>query len=183
MADDDIERVLATADCLYSRDQVEAAIERMARQVSADLSGTHPLVLCVMNGGIVLTGLLLPRLDLMLELDYIHATRYRKATRGADLQFRARPEADLGGRTVLVVDDILDEGMTLAGIVQWCREQGADDVRSVVLVDKQHDRRTPELSAADHTGLVTPDRYLFGYGMDYRGYGRNAPGIYAIDNP
>lgn len=175
-----IRHTLENADCLHSRDQVEQSIQRMAGEITRQLQGRRPLVLCVMNGGIVLTGALLPRLDLMLELDYIHATRYRNTTSGSDLQFRSRPASDMTGRSVLVVDDILDEGMTLAGVMQWCREQGAGQVLTAVLVDKQHERRAAELPVADFTGLTTPDRYLFGYGMDYRGYGRNAPGIYAV---
>ena len=99
--------------------------------------------------------------------------------RGADLQWKARPGMSLEGRCVLVVDDILDEGLTLAAVLEWCREQGAEQVLSAVLVHKDHDRK-PALKRADFTGLTVPDRYVFGCGMDYQGRFRNLRGIYAL---
>ena len=109
----------------------------------------------------------------------MHATRYRGDVRGQELEWIARPRTPLEGRTVLVLDDILDEGVTLAAILEDCRAQGARAVHSAVLVDKRIGRpRT--LERADFTGLSVPDRYVFGFGMDYRGYLRNLPAIYAV---
>ena len=173
--------VMNNAQCLHDEAQVEAAIDRLAAQISADLSASNPLVLCVMNGGIVLTGRLVTRLKFALQIDYIHATRYREALQGADLQWRVTPVASLDGRTVLVVDDIFDEGETLAAIQQWCEENGALKVYTAVLVDKQHDRKTAQIKQADFTALFVEDKYVFGYGMDYKGYWRNAAGIFAVD--
>jgi len=170
----------AEAECLYTRSEVESVIDTMASQINTALAGCDPVVLCVVNGGIIVTGCLLPRLDFRLQLDYVHATRYRGGLNGADLQWRKYPDTDIKGRVVLIVDDILDEGNTLAGIRDWCLEAGADRVFTAVLVDKQHDRRCAALPNADFTGLMTDDRYLFGYGMDCREYWRNAPGIYAL---
>lgn len=171
--------VLREADCLYTAEQVEQALDRMAAAITARLAASSPILTCVMNGGLVPTGKLATRLDFPLHMDYLHATRYRNTTSGGDLTWLARPHTDLRGRVVLVVDDILDEGVTLAAIMAYCREQGASEVYSAVLVEKRHERKHG-LQDADFVGLTVEDRYVFGYGMDYKGYLRNAAGIYAV---
>jgi hypoxanthine phosphoribosyltransferase len=169
--------VLSRAELLFGQDSVELAMDRMAAAIANDLAQRDPLLLCVMNGGLVPTGMLMTRLHFPLRVDYLHATRYRERTAGSDLQWKKHHETDLTGRTVLVVDDILDEGHTLAAILEHCRAAGAAEVRSAVLARKQHDRGVD--IKADYVALEVPDRYVFGYGMDYKGYWRNAPGIYA----
>lgn len=171
--------VLDEADCLFTERQVEEALDAMAARIAAQLRGTNPIVMCVMNGGLVPTGKLVTRLKVPLQIDYLHATRYRNSTSGGDLTWLARPHTDIRGRTVLVVDDILDEGITLAAIMDFCREQGATAVYSAVLVEKLHERKHG-LKQADFVGLEVEDRYVFGYGMDYKGFLRNAAGIYAV---
>lgn len=174
------EELPAEAECLYTREQVESVMDEMATAINARLGGLDPVVLCVVNGGIVVTGCLLPRLDFRLQLDYVHATRYRGELSGSDLHWRKYPDTDVRDRTILIMDDILDEGDTLAGIRDWCMAQGARQVFTAVLIDKQHDRRCASLRRADFTGVRADDRYLFGYGMDCREYWRNAPGIFAL---
>jgi hypoxanthine phosphoribosyltransferase len=176
---DEVRRVLAEAERLHDQPAVEAALDAMAEAVRADFEDTNPVLLGVMVGGVVPLAGLLNRLRFPLQVDYLHATRYRGDVRGGDLHWMARPQIPLSGRDVLVVDDILDEGITLARILAACRGMGARRVRSAVLVHKRHDRK-PELARADYTGLEVEDRYVFGYGMDYRGYLRNADGIYAV---
>lgn len=173
------ETVLRNAERLHDRRAVEAALDGMAVAIERRFRGDTVLYLPVLQGGLIPAALLATRLELQLELDYIHATRYRGETRGSDLVWRARPLTPLKGRRVLVVDDILDEGHTLEAILEWCRAQGAREVSSAVLVDKRHDRRVPGLSA-DFTGLEVPDRYVFGCGLDYRERFRNLPEIYAV---
>ena len=170
--------VLRAAELLHDEAAVDAALAGMARQIEARLAGSCPLVLTVMVGGLVAAGKLLPKLGFPLQVDYIHATRYRGETRGGELAWLARPQQVLKDRVVLIIDDILDEGNTLAGIIEDCRAQGAREVYTAVLVNKLHDRRYQNLQA-DFYGLDVPDRYVFGAGMDYKGYLRNAPGIYA----
>lgn len=172
--------VYAKARCLYSKEQVEAALDQMAHEISVKLAHTNPILLCLVVGGIVPLGNLLPRLDFPLEVDYVHATRYGGNTSGSELVWKAKPTRSVDGRTVIVVDDILDGGLTLAAIVEDCRKRGAAEVYSAVLVDKEHPREAGGLARADFTGLVVEDLYVFGYGMDYKEYLRNAPGIYAI---
>lgn len=173
----EIKQVEATADLLYSQAEVEAALDTMAEQINHDLDGRDPLVLCVMNGGIVIAGKLIPRLRIPLTIDAINASRYQNKTSGSSIEWVLKPGAPLKNRTILIIDDILDEGITLQAIIAYCLEQGASSVYSAVLVDKILDHDKP--IKADFIGLTTENRYLFGYGMDYKGYLRNASGIYA----
>jgi len=172
-------QVLETAQCLYDKPQVEQAITGLAESISQELKDTDPIILCVMNGGLVLTGKLLTQLNFPLTVDYVHATRYRKQTRGGQLQWLVKPHSSLANQTVLIVDDILDEGTTLAAIIAYCQVQGVRQVLSAVLVQKMHDRNMTN-TQADFVALQVEDRYVFGYGMDYKGRLRNADGIYAV---
>jgi len=169
--------VAERAELLVGQPDVESALDRMAEQVTERLAGTDPVILAVMTGGIVVTGLLLPRLDFQLRLEYIHATRYRNTTRGGALEWRHRPTEAIRGQHVLVVDDIFDEGVTMEAIVDACREDGAAEVQSAVLVEKLRPRDCAY--RPDVIGMEIPDRYVMGYGLDYKSYFRNAPGIYA----
>lgn len=177
---DELKRAREEADCLADDATVERALERMAGEITARLADRNPLVYAVMNGGLIFAGRILPRLPFPLEVAYLHATRYGHALQGTLLDWRVRPTQDLRGRTVLVLDDILDEGHTLQAIIEHLRQEGAADVLSAVLVHKVHERKAYPGMRADFSGLDIPDRFLFGCGMDYKGYWRNAPGIYAV---
>jgi hypoxanthine phosphoribosyltransferase len=174
--------VLARAERLHDRATIERAISRMAVRIRNDFAGDVPLYLTVMQGGLPFAGQLALELGargLDLEFDYLHATRYRSGTRGGEIAWKHRPVTPLRGRRVLLVDDIVDEGHTLAAVRAWCIGEGARDVRIAALAVKQHGRCVPGL-CADYAGLDVPDRYVFGYGMDYHEQGRNLPAIYAL---
>jgi hypoxanthine phosphoribosyltransferase len=173
-------KIYEEADLLASQAEVERAIDRMAAEIAERLHDKRPLVLCVMNGGLIVAGQILPKLRFPLEIDYVHATRYGDSTRGSGLEWRVMPGRELSGRTVLLLDDILDEGVTLDALARHCREQGASEVLLAVLVEKLHLRKVRPGMRADFSGLDVGDRFLFGYGLDYKGYWRNAPGIYAV---
>lgn len=177
---DHIRKIKAEADCLFTAQEIQAAMDRMAGEINAALADANPIVYSVMNGGLVIAGQLVTRLDFPMEVGYLHATRYRNRLSGGELFWKARAEHSLVGRTVLIVDDILDEGHTLAAIVEYCRDAGAAQVLTAVLLDKQHDRKAYKGMRADFTGLDVVDRYIFGFGLDYKGYWRNANGIFAI---
>jgi hypoxanthine phosphoribosyltransferase len=174
---EEIRTVAAEADCLYSKKQVQTAITEMAKAITTRLEATHPLVLCVLNGGIVFTGELLLQLQFPLEIDSIKAGRYQGDTRGSHMRWSLEPAIPIKGRTVLILDDILDEGITLAEITRYCRDAGAEEIFAAVLIDKHIGRIKP--CSADFIGLRTENRYLFGYGLDYKSHLRNWPGIYA----
>jgi len=175
----ELQRVLEDAELLHDAEAVRQALDRMAAAITAELANTNPLVVCVLTGGIIPAGHLLTRLTFPLQIDYLHATRYRGATKGEHVQWVCWPQTRLAGRTVLVVDDILDEGHTLADVLAHCREAGALQAYSAVLVEKLHERRDAAISA-DFVGLHVADRYVFGFGMDYKGHFRNLDGIYAV---
>ena len=169
---------LRNSDQIASAEQVDAAVRRVAGEIEAKLGGSYPLVLAVMGGAVVFAGQLLPMLRFPLDFDYVHASRYGAATRGAGLEWRVSPPTLAKGRAVLVVDDILDHGETMAAIRARLLELGAQSVYCAVLVDKILDRKKP--IRPDFTGLSIPDRFVFGCGMDAKGYWRNLPEIRAM---
>lgn len=174
---DEIKQIETDAVQLYNESEVEAAIDRMAEKINLLLADMNPVLLTVLNGGIITAGKLLTRLNFPLTIDAINACRYRNEIRGGEIEWILKPGTSLLGKTVLIVDDILDEGLTLEAIYQYCREKGAVSIYSAVLVEKNLDR--PKPVQADFVGLQTQNYYLFGYGMDYKGYLRNARGIFA----
>ena len=176
---EEVLKVRAEAVCLYNVAEIEAAVSRMAATITTRLAGTEPLLLVAMTGGLVPAALLLPHLEFPLQVDYLHATRYGRATTGGQLEWIRRPPASVAGRTVLLVDDLLDHGLTLQAAADECRAMHAAEVLTAVLVVKDIADR-PGLKTTDFHALTTPDRYLFGYGMDYKSFWRNSPGIYAV---
>jgi hypoxanthine phosphoribosyltransferase len=174
----DYDAIAARAELLVSEAEMEQALDRMAGEIAAVLGDKDPLVLCVMTGAVVAVGRLLLRLDFPLRLDYVHATRYQGATSGGELAWRYRPSEAIRGEHILVVDDILDAGVTLDCVARACREDGAANVHTAALVEKERPRALA--LAADFVGVRVPDRYLIGYGLDYRHYFRNVRGLYAV---
>lgn len=170
---------LANADLVHDRGALEQAIARMAERIRHDYGNERPVFLTVMNGGMFFGALLALELGVDIEFDYLHATRYRGQTDGGTLVWLHRPRTPLRGRRVLLVDDILDEGPTLDEVRRWCLDEGATDVRTAVLTWKRHGRGLPSM-VPDYWGLEVPDRYVFGFGMDYYEQGRNLPAIYAL---
>jgi hypoxanthine phosphoribosyltransferase len=170
--------VLAAADLICPEEEVAAAVRRVAQEVERALGDACPLVLGVMGGAVVFTGQLLPLLRFPLHFDYVHVTRYGSSTAGGEVRWIAAPRQSVAGRTLLVVDDILDEGITLAAIKRQLLELGAASVYTAVFADKQIGREKP--IAADFVGVKLPNRYVFGFGMDVSGAWRNLPAIYAV---
>jgi hypoxanthine phosphoribosyltransferase len=176
---EDLKTVLSKAELIYNAEQVEKAIDTIAVKLNERLKNTQPLLLCVMNGGLVFTGHLMTKLNCFPEIDYIHATRYRNQTSGTTLDWLAYPSHDLSNRTVVILDDILDEGITLKAIINYCHKQGAKQVLTAVLVQKKH-KRCVEGLVSDYVGLEVEDKYVFGFGMDYQSQLRHLNGIYAM---
>ncbi len=179
MSDIDIQAIVARSDLIYDRAAIEAAIDRMAAQISERLAGQQPIYVTVLTGGLITAGMLAPRVTVDLDFDYVHVTRYHGETTGGELHWMARPRHNFAGRPVIFVDDILDEGHTLEALRRYALEAGATAVYLAVLVRKEHDRCVPGM-VADFVGLTVPDRYVFGFGMDYEEHGRSLFGIYAV---
>ncbi|MBA3904213.1 MAG: hypoxanthine-guanine phosphoribosyltransferase [Rhodocyclaceae bacterium] len=172
------QRILQEADLVCAEAEVAAAVRRVADEITAVLGGAHPLVLSVMGGAVIFTGQLLPLLRFPLDFDYLHVTRYGDTTTGGELSWIVPPRAEVQGRTVLVVDDILDEGITLAAIKKRILESGAAACYTAVFAEKELGHAKP--IAADFTGVHLPNRYVFGFGMDVKGAWRNLPAVYAV---
>jgi hypoxanthine phosphoribosyltransferase len=170
----------ARAEEIVSAEAVQFAIDQTAVRLTVALNDVNPLLLCVLHGGLPFTGELLKRLPFAMELSYVHAGRYGQATQGQELIWYARPTIGLEGRHVLLVDDIFDQGQTLSKLVHWASAEGAAAVTTTVLVDKELAAERQGAISVDYPALRCPDRYLFGCGMDYRGYWRNLPAIYAL---
>ena len=178
MSPQEAQKIFDEADLLCSAEESALAVRRVAGEITARLAGTNPLVLAVMGGAVVFTGQLLPQLIFPLDFDYLHVTRYGDVTTGGQLEWIVKPRSAVAGRVVLVVDDILDEGVTMAEVIRRLRQQGASEVLSAVFADKDLGRTKP--AAADFVGVHLPNRYVFGYGMDVKGAWRNLPAVYAV---
>jgi hypoxanthine phosphoribosyltransferase len=175
--------LLKNATEIFDKAAVDAAVAHCAESLNKRFTEpgdtTFPLVLGVMGGAVVFTGSLLPQLKFPLEFDYIHVTRYGDDDRGGEVIWKVIPRQNVSGRTIVVVDDILDEGETLAHVKQRLMEMGAAEVIIVVFADKNIKREKP--IRADIIGLTIPDKFVVGFGMDAYGYWRNLPGLWALD--
>ncbi len=171
---------LQQADLIHSEQAVRQAILTISEQLNRDYVAEVPIVLCVMSGAVFFTGQLLPKLQFPLGLDYVQVSRYYDGTEGKTLKWVVRPKEDINNRSVLILDDILDEGITLQAIVEQCRLLGASEIKTAVLVEKNLSKSKP--IQANYVGLTVPNRYIFGCGMDVYGWWRNMPAIYALNN-
>lgn len=178
---DEIKSILEKAECLYSFAEINEALDQMASKMTKQLKDSNPIILCVMTGALITTGHLVTRLHFPLEIDYIHATRYRGSMRGGDLHWLVEPRKSLEGRTVIIVDDILDGGLTIAAILDYCNQAKAKEVYTAVMVNKMREREPGVNFEPDFVGVTTEDKFLFGFGLDYEEYLRNVPGIYAVN--
>ena len=170
--------ILNRSELIVGATEVELALDSLASHITDALADRFPIALCIMGGAVVFAGQLLPRLGFPLEFDYLHATRYRDGTRGGEIEWSVLPRKAMSGRSVLLLDDILDEGHTLAAAKVKLLELGAAEVKIAVLADKDIGRDKPV--AADFVGLTLPNRYVLGMGMDAYGLWRNLPAIYAL---
>jgi len=177
MTPEDAKKLLLEAELIHSPEAIQTAIARVAGEIREKLSDLNPVVLCVMSGAVPFMGHLLPLLDFPLDFDYLHASRYGEQTNGNKLTWRSGPWISLKDRHVLIVDDILDEGVTLATICERMKQMGALSVYSAVFAEKDTGRAKP--LPADFVGVMVPNRFVFGFGMDICGAWRNLPGIYA----
>ena len=170
--------ILQQADLLYTEQQVQAALHKVATQINGALAEQFPLLLSVMGGAVIFSGQLLPLLDFPLDFDYVHVSRYGDARHGGAMKWKVEPGENVRGRVVLLLDDILDEGHTLHALHERVMALGAQRCYSAVFADKLHGKDKP--IHADFVGMQIPDRFVFGYGMDIQGAWRNLPAIYAV---
>lgn len=178
MTSEEAWKVYREADLICSAESVQIALRRMAGEIGEQLRDSRPLVLSVMGGAVVFSGQLLPLLEFPLDFDYIHVSRYGNQTQGGELDWKVLPKENIAGRVVLVLDDILDEGHTLAAIREKVLGMGAKAFYCAAFAYKNTGKSKP--IEADFAGITLPNRYVFGYGMDVHGAWRNLPAIYAV---
>lgn len=166
--------IQAKSILLHSHAEIENALSKMAKEITASLADKNPIIMCMGLGGIVSFGNLVPQLKFPLEIDYVHVARYGNQFTGSEnLEWRARPNSDMKGRVVVIFDDILDEGLTLAATIAYCREKGAKEIFTAVLLEKDKQRKPGGLEKSDFVGIHIEDKFVFGYGLDYKNYLRN----------
>ena len=174
--------ILKKTEQICTPEEVQAAVTRIATELNERFNhietGAYPLFLGVMGGAIVFAGQLLPQLTFPLELDLLHVSRYGNEEHGSEVIWKVIPRQNVMNRVIVVLDDILDEGETLAHVQKRLLEMGAAKVILAVFADKQTGVKKPVM--ADHVGLTLPNRFVVGFGMDIEGYWRNLPDIRAI---
>ncbi|MCS4534377.1 hypoxanthine-guanine phosphoribosyltransferase [Neisseria montereyensis] len=171
--------LLEHADLLFDEATCRRELLRLADEITADLGGKYPLLLPVMGGAVVFTGQLLPLLRFPLDFDYVHVSRYGDKLKGGDFHWLREPQESVAGRHVLILDDILDEGHTMAAIKEQVLGLGAASCATAVFANKLINKDKP--ITADYVGINVPDRYVFGYGMDAAGAWRNLGAVYAMN--
>ncbi|MBF0657809.1 hypoxanthine-guanine phosphoribosyltransferase [Psychrobacter sp. NZS113] len=179
ISNQEIEKTLRNSECLISSIEVAAAYERLAAQLNLHYAGLNPIVMVVMNGGLIPAGQLLTHLTFYHRMHYIHATRYRDNEGTNELDWKYKPDVSIEGEHVLLIDDIFDEGITLKTVVEELSKEKPLSLESCVLLNKEHDRKVEGFDV-DFVGINVADRYVYGCGMDFHGYLRHLPGIYAI---
>ena len=167
------------ADVVATESDVTLAYERLAGALQPIVFNADCVLLGVLMGGLIPLARLASLLTGDYAMDYCQVARYRGGTRGGELEWLQPPRTNLVGKTVLVIDDIFDEGVTLEYVARQCEELGANRVVTTVLVCKRHDRVATDFRP-DFCGLEVGDRYVFGCGMDYRHRWRHLPSIYAL---
>ena len=176
---DTIQELISKSSVIYSEIEIKIVIQNIADQVNQTIKTDDLYVLCVMNGALIFAGQLLPRLEKNIQYSYIHATRYAASLTGGPIHWLVKPSKDIEGKTVLILDDILDEGITLREIVTTCEAMKAKVIYTAVLFDKDIVKEKSYIP--NFIGLKVPNRFVFGYGLDCKGLGRNLPHLYALN--
>jgi hypoxanthine phosphoribosyltransferase len=174
----DPNQILQQSSLIYSALEMADAMDDVAEQINSSLGSSPVVMICVMSGGLYFSGQMLARLNMPVELDYVQANRYQKELSGGELVWTKLPSLDLTGKIVILLDDILDEGLTLHGVYHKCLELGASKVVTVVLADKLNGYAKP--IKADYSCVTVPNQFVFGCGMDAYGWWRNLPEIRAL---
>ncbi len=177
---DELNSLISNATTLADTEMIKKCMDKLALELVKEYQGKNPICLVVMNGGLVFAGQLLPHLNFLLQVEYCHLTRYGQGEIGGTLQWKVTPPTSIKDRHVLILDDIYDEGHTLAATVEACTQLGASSVGVAVLVNKKHDRKIPISASPMHCGFEVPDKFIFGYGLDYKGYFRNCNCLFAL---
>ena len=168
--------ILKESSVLYSNREIHLAIKNIAEEINQDIQSDILYVLTVMNGGLFFSAHLIPLLKHTIYHDYIHATRYGNKVHGGLIHWIKEPEDIIKGKNILIVDDILDEGITLSEIISKCKKMGANNIFYTVLFNKLIDKDKSIFPS--YHALNVPNKFVFGFGLDYNGFGRALPDLH-----
>lgn len=159
---------------LYTAEQIQEKVKELGEQLTQDYAGRHPLVICVLKGAFVFISDLVRHMDIPVELDFMAISSYGASTKSSGVVKIVKDlDVSVEGRDVLIVEDIIDSGLTLSYLIDVLERRNALSVSVVTLFDKPG-RRTVDLQP-DYTGFVLPDAFVVGYGLDYAERYRNLP--------
>ncbi|HSG68705.1 MAG TPA: hypoxanthine phosphoribosyltransferase [Bacteroidales bacterium] len=159
-------------------EDIEKAVDQVAEMINIDMQGRDPLFLCVLNGAFIFASDLLKKVEVDCEISFVKLSSYVGTTSTNTVRELIGLDKVISGRTVVVIEDIIDTGLTMAYTVEKLRKLGASDVRIATLLFKPEAFR--ENYPIDYVGIVIPNEFIVGYGLDYDGHGRNLPDIYKI---
>lgn len=161
-------------EVLYSEEVIQQKVQELGAAISRDYAGRNPLVICVLKGAFIFMADLSKNITIPIELDFMAVSSYGNSTRSSgEVKIIKDLDASVEGRDVLIVEDIIDSGLTLSYLIDVLERRNALSVNVVALFDKPG-RRTSELNA-DYTGFTIPDAFVVGYGLDYAEKYRNLP--------
>lgn len=158
--------------------EIAKGVDMIAEMINKDMQGKNPLFLCVLNGAFIFASDLLKKVSVDCEISFVKLSSYMGTKTTSTVRELIGLDEVLTGRTVVVLEDIVDTGITMAYTRNKLRALGAADVRIATLLFKPEAFR--EDFALDYVGIVIPNEFIVGYGLDYDGHGRNLPDIYKI---
>jgi len=165
---------------LYSRQQIAETVDRLAAELNRDYPGKHPVLIGVLKGSFMFLADLIRLLDFTLEVDFVRLSSYGAGQKSSGkIRVVADLQRSVKDRDVLVVEDIVDTGLTTGFLLAHLRKQKPSSLKLCALTEKPSRRKTPV--AIDYLGFTVPDKFIVGYGLDWDERFRNLPGIYVLE--
>lgn len=167
---------LQEVDILYSEELLRDKVKELGRLISADYAGGSLFVVGILKGAFIFMADLVREIDIPLELDFMSVSSYGTSTESSgEVRIMKDLDCSIEGKDVLVIEDIVDTGLTLNYITRNLKERGCKSVKIACLLDKPSRRRSPIIP--DYVGFTIPDEFIVGFGLDYAGYYRNYPAV------
>jgi hypoxanthine phosphoribosyltransferase len=166
---------------LISRDEIAKAVDRLAHEIRRDYQGKQPLLIGILKGSFVFMADLIRQLDLPLELDFVRLSSYGAARQSSGkVRVVQGVKTPVKGRNVLVIEDIVDTGITISFLLDYLKKKKPASLKLCVLTDKPSRRRVPV--SIDYLGFTVPNKFIVGYGLDFDEKFRNLPHIYTLED-
>lgn len=159
-------------------EEIDKAVEQVAEMINIDMQGKTPLFLCILNGAFIFASDLLKKVEVDCEISFVKLSSYQGTKTTNTVRELIGLDESLEDRTVIIIEDIIDTGITMGYTLEKLKKLGATDVRIASLLFKPEAFRMKY--AIDYVGIVIPNKFIVGYGLDYDGQGRNLPDIYQI---